>query len=271
MSIRIPLFGVKNLFPSRRSGGNGTVPAAGTHRIEAAVRALADGDPVVLVCTDRADAVEAELVCSAASVSTTTMDFLVRHTSGFVTIALPPAACDRLGLPPMHYATTGVDYAVSVDAIDGVGTGISAHDRAVTSRALADPTSQREGFTRPGHTVPIRTATGGLLERPHRAEAALELTRAADQTPAAVMATLVSTVDDRRMADRAEAVDFADHHHLAWLTVSEVYQWRTTIAGNTAPTAAGYPRMGERTHALDCARRTRQDRATTAAGPSSGR
>ncbi len=234
------------------------------------MRALAEGALVVLVCTDRADAVEAELVCSAALVSTATMDFLVRHTSGFVTIALPPAECDRLGLPPMHYATAGVDYAVSVDAIDGVGTGISAHDRAVTSRALADPASQPEEFTRPGHTVPIRCATGGVLERPHRAEAALELTREADQAPAAVMATLVSTVDDRRMADLAEAVDFADHHHLTWLTVSEVYQWRTTMAGRMAPMAAGFSGPGEEIHDLDCARRTRRGRAARAAGPSSG-
>lgn len=235
------------------------------------MRALADGAPVVLVCTDRADAVEAELICSAGAVSTTTMEFLVRHTSGFVTIALPWAECDRLGLPPMHYATGGVEYAVSVDAIDGVGTGISAHDRAVTSRALADPTSQREGFTRPGHTVPIRTATGGVLERPHRAEAALELTREADQIPAAVMATLVGVVDDRRMADLAEAVDFADRHQLVWVTVSEVHQWRTTMAGRSAPTAAGFPGAGEEIRDLDCARRTRRDKATTAAGPSSGR
>ncbi|MDV7356003.1 3,4-dihydroxy-2-butanone-4-phosphate synthase [Rhodococcus oxybenzonivorans] len=238
MSIRIPLFGVRNLFARRRSGGKATVSAATAHRIGSALRALAAGVPVVLVCTDRADAVEAELVCAGVSVSTTTMDFLVRHSSGFVTIALPSAECDRLGLPPMHYSTTGVEYAVSVDAIDGVGTGISAHDRAVTSRALANPAAQPEEFTRPGHTVPIRAAIGGVLERPRRAEAALDLTREAGQIPAAVMATLVSTVDERRMADFVEAVDFADRHHLTWLTVSEVHQWRTTGSGPTGHAAA---------------------------------
>src|SRR6201984_858834 len=106
--------------------------------------------------------------------------FMVRYPSGYLCVPLAGAICDRLGLLPMYAVNQdkhGTAYTVTVDARKGVGTGISASDRATTMRLLADPNSVAEDFSRPGHVVPLRAKDGGVLRRPGHTEAAVDLAR----------------------------------------------------------------------------------------------
>lgn len=134
------------------------------------------------------------LVFAAEHAAATTVAFAVRHTSGFLCVALPDERADELQLPALprvHARDEVPDYAVAVDAAAGSGTGISATDRAATIRLLADPDTVATDLTRPGHVVPVRTRQEGLLARTGAAEAALDLVRAAGCAPAAVFAHLV--------------------------------------------------------------------------------
>ncbi len=133
------------------------------------------------------------LVFAAQHAAPTTVAFAVRHSSGFLCVAVTDERADELELPalPRVHARDGVpDFAVAVDAAAGIGTGISATDRAATINLLADEASVATDFTRPGHVVPVRTRSGGVLARAGSAEAALDLVRAAGGAPAAAFAHL---------------------------------------------------------------------------------
>src|SRR5579875_248250 len=154
---------------------------------------VAAGRPIVLF--DEA-AGEQYLVFAAQHAAATTVAFAVRHTSGYLCVALPEARADDLELPalPRSRARTEVpDYAVAVDAAIDVTTGISASDRARTIRLLADPDTVPADLVRPGHVVPVRTKADGLLARDGIAEAALDVVRAANCAPAAAFAHVVTT------------------------------------------------------------------------------
>ncbi|MEV1296016.1 3,4-dihydroxy-2-butanone-4-phosphate synthase [Pseudonocardia sp. NPDC049635] len=196
--------------------------------IEQALAELAVGRPVVVVDgEDRED--EGDLIVAAEAVNQSTMAFLVRHTSGFVCVALPHQRCDELDLPPLHPVgqdSFGTAYRVTVDAADGVGTGISARDRARTARLLASGSAHPGDFVRPGHVVPLAARPGGVLERAGHTEAAVDLTRLAGLTPVGVLCEIVSTRWPDRMARRPELVDFAAEHGLAMISIEELIAYR---------------------------------------------
>ncbi len=138
--------------------------------VERAVAAIRSGRPVVVVDADRQN--EGDLIFAAEHATTELLAFVIRHTSGFVCVALPADDCNRLDLPPMSYASGdkyAAAYRVSVD-LRGRGTGISAADRATTIAALASSSAQSAHFTRPGHVVPLAARDGGVLQRPGRTE-----------------------------------------------------------------------------------------------------
>jgi 3,4-dihydroxy 2-butanone 4-phosphate synthase/GTP cyclohydrolase II len=196
--------------------------------IEHALAALAAGRPVVVVDgEDREN--EGDLIVAADRITMQTMAFLVRHTSGFVCVALPETECERLALPPMHHRNSdsfGTAYRVTVDAAEGVGTGISARDRAHTARLLAAEGTLPGDFNRPGHIVPLAARAGGVLERAGHTEAAVDLTRLAGLRPAGVLCEVVSTREPTRMARRPELVDFAAEHGLAVITIEDLAAYR---------------------------------------------
>ena len=199
--------------------------------VGAAVSALAGGHAVVVVDDMRCDG-DAHVMFSADKATTHLMAFMVRHTSGFVSVALDAATCDRLHLPPMPFVDhdrTGSAPTVTVDAAHGVTTGISAKDRARTARALADPAANASHFTRPGHIQPLRAHPGGVAARAGLVEAAVDLARLAGSTPAAVLCEIVSVRDPRRMACAAEAREFADQHRLASVTLSALAQYERSL------------------------------------------
>jgi 3,4-dihydroxy 2-butanone 4-phosphate synthase/GTP cyclohydrolase II len=140
----------------------------------------------------------------------------------------------------------GTAYTVTVDAREGIGTGISASDRAATMRLLADPSSSAGDFTRPGHVVPLRAKEGGVLRRPGHTEAAVDLARMADLSPAGVICEIVSQKDEGAMAQTPELRVFADEHGLALISIADLIAWRrrhekhvVRVADARIPTAHG--------------------------------
>lgn len=153
--------------------------------------------------------------------------FAVRHSSGFLCVALPENRCDELSLPPIAPRArreTGATACVTVDASVGVSTGISAADRARAARVLADPGAVAADLTRPGHLVPI--AVDLDLPRPGLAQAALRLVTLSGHAPAAVFAHLVSPADETRMATPDELRSFAADHGLPAVPASELTERR---------------------------------------------
>jgi 3,4-dihydroxy 2-butanone 4-phosphate synthase/GTP cyclohydrolase II len=194
-----------------------------------ALDAVAHGRPVVVA--DAED--EGALVVAAELITPATMAFLVRHGAGFVSVALAEADCERLRLPPMwphHESERSLAHAVSVDAATGVGTGISARDRARTARVLADPHSAPADLTRPGHVIPERVPAGGVLCRTGPGEVAVDLAELAGMRPAAVRCGIVSVERPHRMAGRPELTRFAYEHGLRMITVAELVVHRRRTA-----------------------------------------
>ena len=196
--------------------------------IERAIEDIAAGKAVVVV-DDEDRENEGDLIFAAEKATPELVAFMVRYTSGYLCVPLDGATCDKLGLPPM-YATNqdkhGTAYTVTVDAKAGVGTGISAADRATTMLKLADPSSTVDDFTRPGHVGPLRAKEGGVLRRPGHTEAAVDLATLAGLAPAGVICEIVSEKDPGGMAKSEELRVFADEHGLAMISIADMIAWR---------------------------------------------
>jgi 3,4-dihydroxy 2-butanone 4-phosphate synthase/GTP cyclohydrolase II len=196
--------------------------------IERAVADIAAGKAVV-VCDDADRENEGDLIFAAEMATPELVAFMVRYTSGYICVPLTEADCDRLELPPAYHVNQdkrGTAYTVSVDAREKVSTGISATDRALTMRLLADPSAKPEDFTRPGHIVPLRAKQGGVLRRPGHTEAAVDLARLAGLRPAGVLCEIVSQKDDGDMARLDELRAFADEHGLALISIADLIAYR---------------------------------------------
>jgi 3,4-dihydroxy 2-butanone 4-phosphate synthase/GTP cyclohydrolase II len=196
--------------------------------IDRAVAEVAAGRPVIVV-DDQERENEGDLILAAARATPELLAFMVRYTSGYICVALTGDDCDRLELPPMYHTNQdkrGTAYTVTVDAREGVTTGISATDRARTIRLLADPDAKSVDFVRPGHVVPLRAKEGGVLRRPGHTEAAVDLARLAGLPPAGVLCEIVSAKDDGDMARRDELEVFAAEHRLALITIADMIAYR---------------------------------------------
>jgi 3,4-dihydroxy 2-butanone 4-phosphate synthase/GTP cyclohydrolase II len=153
--------------------------------IERAIADIAAGK-VVVVVDDEDRENEGDLIFAASKATAEAMTFFVRHTSGVVCVPMEGPELDRLKLPPMTSVNEdrkNTAYAVSVDARDGISTGISAADRARTVRVLVDSATEPHELTRPGHVFPLRAVEGGVLRRVGHTEAAVDLARMAGLRP----------------------------------------------------------------------------------------
>src|SRR5437764_14866494 len=200
-------------------------------RLDTVERALAEikSGKAVVVIDDEDRENEGDLIFAAELATPELLAFMVRYTSGYICVPLTGTDCDRLDLPPMYHTNQdrrGTAYAVTVDAREGVSTGISAADRARTIRLLADPKATAADFSRPGHVVPLRAKEGGVLRRPGHTEAAVDLARMADLRPAGVICEIVSQKDEGEMARTDELRVFADEHHLALISIADMIAWR---------------------------------------------
>ncbi|MFF2550938.1 bifunctional 3,4-dihydroxy-2-butanone-4-phosphate synthase/GTP cyclohydrolase II [Nocardia sp. NPDC058058] len=196
--------------------------------IERAVADIAAGKAVVVV-DDEGRENEGDLIFAAEKATPELVAFMIRYTSGYICVPLTGEDCDRLGLPPMYAVNQdkhGTAYTVSVDAREGISTGISAADRATTMRVLADPLAKSDDLTRPGHVVPLRAKDGGVLRRAGHTEAAVDLSRMAGLSPAGVICEIVSQKNEGDMARTEELRVFADEHDLALICIADMIAWR---------------------------------------------
>ncbi|HZS21795.1 MAG TPA: 3,4-dihydroxy-2-butanone-4-phosphate synthase, partial [Pseudonocardiaceae bacterium] len=217
-------------------------------RIDRAIADVAAGRPVIVV-DDEDRENEGDLIFAAARATPELLAFTVRYTSGYICVALTGEDCDRLDLPPMYHTNQDkreTAYTVTVDAREGVTTGISATDRARTIRLLADPDAKSVDFVRPGHVVPLRAKDGGVLRRPGHTEAGIDLARMAGLPPAGVLCEIVSAKDDGDMARRDELEVFAAEHELTLITIADLIAYRRRfekqverVAEARIPTAHG--------------------------------
>jgi 3,4-dihydroxy 2-butanone 4-phosphate synthase/GTP cyclohydrolase II len=200
--------------------------ATGLDPIDRAVADVRAGRPVVVV-DDEDRENEGDLVLAASKVTPELLAFMVRHTSGVVCVPMEGPELDRLKLPPMTYVNEDrkrTAYAVSVDARDGITTGISAADRARTIRVLVDSATEPYELTRPGHVFPLRAVEGGVLRRAGHTEAAVDLARLAGLNAAGVIAEIVN--DDGTMARLPDLRRFADEHGLALVSIADLIAYR---------------------------------------------
>ena len=177
---------------------------------------------MVVVMDDKGRENEGDLIMAAATATSEQVAFFVRHTSGIICLPTTRGQLERLHLPQMVPDNTEMHqtaFTVSVDYRHGTTTGISAHDRARTIRALADTEARPGDFNRPGHIFPLRYAEGGVLCRAGHTEASVDLARLAGVEPAAAICEIVN--DDGTMKRGPELVRFAREHGLKVGTIAD--------------------------------------------------
>ncbi len=194
-------------------------------RMDTVDRAVADirAGRAVVVVDDEDRENEGDLVFAASKATPRLLAFTVRWTSGVVCVPVEGAVLDRLAIPlmtPHNRERLRTAYTISVDARDGVTTGISAADRARTVRVLVDSATEPYELVQPGHVFPLRYREGGVLVRPGHTEASVDLARLAGLTPAAVIAEIVN--DDGTMKRGRDLRDFADAHGLALISIADL-------------------------------------------------
>jgi 3,4-dihydroxy 2-butanone 4-phosphate synthase / GTP cyclohydrolase II len=194
--------------------------------IEQAVAEIAAGRPVIVV--DDADREnEGDLIFAAEMATPELLAFMIRYTSGVICVPMEGAALDRLQLPMMTQHNTErmrTAYTVSVDAREGISTGISAADRARTIRMLADPQTTAHDLTRPGHVFPLRYVEGGVLRRTGHTEASVDLARMAGLRPAGAICEIVN--DDGTMKRLGQLAEFAAEHGLTLISIADLIAYR---------------------------------------------
>lgn len=170
---------------------------------------------------------EGDLTCAAEKITPEIINFMATHGRGLICLALTPERCDELKLPlitPYNTSRFGTAFCETIDAREGVTTGISAHDRAHTIRVAIDPKTRPEDLARPGHVFPLRARPGGVLVRAGQTEAAVDLARLAGLTPAGVICEIMNP--DGTMARLPQLEEFCARHNLKLVSVADLIRYR---------------------------------------------
>ena len=190
--------------------------------IEEVLEALRQGKPVLVTdAEDREN--EGDAIIAAEFATPEWLAWMIRYTSGYICAPMTEARANYLDLPLMYVNTQDphhTAYTVSVDAMERESTGISAYDRALTGRVLADPKSSAGSLMRPGHVIPLRAKDGGVLERPGHTEAAVDLMKLAGLEPVAMMAEMVN--DDGTMMRGEELFETSLRFGLPMTSISQI-------------------------------------------------
>jgi 3,4-dihydroxy 2-butanone 4-phosphate synthase/GTP cyclohydrolase II len=195
-------------------------------RVEEALESFARGKMVVLV-DDKDRENEGDLVVSAEHCTAQDVNFMCTHGRGLVCLALTPERVEALRLPmmvPTDRGHMGTAFTVSIEARDGVTTGISAADRARTIAVATDPESTGADVVSPGHIFPLRAQSGGVLVRSGHTEGAVDLAKLAGLRPAGVICEIMR--DDGEMARMDDLERFAKTHDLPILTIADIIRYR---------------------------------------------
>ena len=204
-------------------------PADASTRLDDVDRAIADiaAGRAVVVVDDASRENEGDIVFAAAKATPELLAFTIRYARGLICVPMVGGELDRLQLPQMtndNQEHMGTAFTISVDARDGITTGISAADRARTIRALVDSATEPYEIVRPGHVFPLRYAECGVLKRAGHTEAAVDLARMAGLSPAGVVAEIFN--DDGTMARLPQLRAFADEHGLALISIAQLIEYR---------------------------------------------
>ncbi|AWB92528.1 bifunctional 3,4-dihydroxy-2-butanone-4-phosphate synthase/GTP cyclohydrolase II [Aeromicrobium chenweiae] len=194
--------------------------------IERAVEDFRQGKAIVVVDDENREN-EGDIIFAASKATPELMAFLVRYSSGLVCAPITGEILDRLAIPlmtPHNREKMRTAYTVSIDARDGITTGISAADRARTCRVLADSATEPFELNQPGHIIPLRAKPGGVLERAGHTEAAVDFARLAGLTPAGVIGEVLN--DDGTLMRAPELREFADEHGIALVSIEDLQVYR---------------------------------------------
>ncbi|RME73121.1 MAG: 3,4-dihydroxy-2-butanone-4-phosphate synthase [Verrucomicrobia bacterium] len=194
--------------------------------VEEAIQEIAAGR-LVIVTDDEDRENEGDLIMAASKATPETVNMMIRYGSGIVCVPTTEFQLRRLGLGPMvmnNRESHRTDFAVSVDAAEGITTGISAYDRTVAIRILGDPNSRPEQLVQPGHVFPLRARPGGVLERAGHTEAAVDLAILAGLHPSGVICEIVN--DDGTMARLPELVEFKKTFGLKMISIAQLIEYR---------------------------------------------
>lgn len=196
------------------------------HTIEEALAEIKRGRMVILI-DDEDRENEGDLVIAAEKVTPEAINFMARYGRGLICITLTPERVDELQLHPMapeNTATFGTAFTVSIDARQGISTGISAADRATTILIAVDPKSRPSDLARPGHVFPLKAQKGGVLKRAGQTEGSVDLARLADLYPAGVLCEIMN--EDGTMARVPQLMEFSKDHHLKIVTIKDLIEYR---------------------------------------------
>jgi 3,4-dihydroxy 2-butanone 4-phosphate synthase / GTP cyclohydrolase II len=195
-------------------------------RVERALEEIRRGRMVIL-CDDEDRENEGDLCMAADAATPEAIAFMASKGRGLICVALTPERVEQLRLPMMvrdNRSRFGTNFTVSIEARQGVTTGISAADRATTVRTAADPHKGPDDIVAPGHIFPLRAMPGGVLQRSGQTEGAVDLARLAGRVPAGVICEIMN--EDGTMARRPELERFAREHGLALLCVVDLIAYR---------------------------------------------
>ncbi len=191
------------------------------------ISAVRAGEIVILV-DDEDRENEGDLVFAAEFVTAEKINFLAKHGRGLICMPITETHALRLGLKPMveqNRSRHGTNFTVSIEAAEGIATGISAHDRALTIKAAVAENSKSEDIVQPGHVFPLIAQPGGVLVRAGHTEACCDLARLAGLAPAAVLCEIMR--DDGTMARLPDLVEFAAGHKLKIGTIADLIEYRS--------------------------------------------
>ena len=189
----------------------------------------------LIVCDDEDRENEGDLIMPCELATAESLAFMVNYTSGVICVGLEDDRCKALHLPPMVVNNEDpkcTAFTVTVDYKTGTTTGISAADRALTIRKLADPTSQPSEFTRPGHVFPLRAVAGGVLERGGHTEASVDLARLAGCQPTGYLSEIVCK--DGTMMRRPALEILAKKFNIKMITIEALKEYRIQTEGEKA-------------------------------------
>jgi len=205
------------------------VPGAGPDpfsSIEEAIEDIRQGKFVVVVdAADREN--EGDLTIAAQFATPEAINFMAKHARGLICLCLTEERCDELTLPPMttrNQTPYGTAFTVSIEAREGISTGISAHDRSRTIQVAIDPSKGPDDVIQPGHVFPLRARAGGVLQRAGQTEAAVDLARLAGLIPAGVVCEVMN--EDGTMARVPDLAPYCKRHGIKLVTVADLIEYR---------------------------------------------
>ncbi len=194
--------------------------------IDEAIEDIQAGKFVVVVdAADREN--EGDLTIAAQFATPEAINFMATHARGLICLCLTEERCDELELPPMtqkNETPYGTAFTVSIEAREGISTGISAHDRSHTIQVAIDPSKGPRDVLQPGHVFPLRARPGGVLERTGQTEASVDLARLAGLIPAGVVCEVMK--DDGSMARVPDLVPYCDRHDIKLVSVADLIEYR---------------------------------------------